>query len=137
MQKILFVLPIFITACCGENFLKTLDAPSATVYNDECVAIQRYKVFQVIDGGALAMGCESDYDPDFCIGLTVFVPTQKDNIYYDDMIIEPDDGKCAVYREVYQYITKSDDYKTVPKLTFDDEYISNPAYVEQVENKEI
>ena len=118
MQKILFVLPIFITACCGENFLKTLDATSATVYNDECVAIQRY-------------------DPDFCIGLTVFVPTQKDKIYYDDMIIEPDDGKCAVYREVYQYITKSDDYKTVPKLTFDDEYISNPAYVEQVENKEI
>lgn len=134
MKKLLFILPLLLVACTEQGFVQKLSAPSETIYNDKCAEIQEYRIFQVIDNGSLAMACDSEYS-DICIGLTVFVPKIKGEIYYDDMVIKPKDNQCIIYDDVYRYTTNSGNNKTVPKLKFADKHIPNPAYTEWVKSQ--
>ena len=97
---------------------KTIYAQSETTPKTiECADIQKYKISQVIYDGALAKACDSDYS-DTCYGLTVFMPTKKDEDFYDDKIITAPKGQCIAYKGVYKYETRSGLNKTVPILIF-------------------
>jgi len=135
MRKLLLILPIVLLGCAE---LSKIYAPSKTVHNEECVEIQMYEIFQVLENGALANACGYKYGIETCNGLVVFVPAQKGEDFYDDKIIMPADGKCIVYDGVYKYTTKKEgNHKTVPKLKIVDKEISNPAYLEWMETQAI
>ena len=94
---------------------------SETIYaqsETKCADIQKYKIFQVLNNGALAYACEEQYGRELCYGMVVFLPTKKDEDYYDDKIIAAPKGQCIAYDGVYKYVTSSGNNKTVPMLIF-------------------
>ena len=140
MRKLLLILPIVLLGCAelSEEHTPLMPfIPPETIHNDKCVEIQKYKVFQVFDKGALATACEPKIgSTDFCFGMTVFVPAQKGEDFYDDRIIVPTDGKCIIFDGVYKYTSKGAGDKTVPKLKVVEARIPNPAYLEWIEFQE-
>ena len=89
---------------------------SETIYAQseiKCADIQSYKIFQVLNNGALASACEDKY----CNGMTVFLPTKKDEDYYDDKMITAPKGQCIAYKGVFKYEVGPRN-KTVPILMF-------------------
>lgn len=118
MKKILLFLPFIACACTQQEVVQRISAPSETIRNEKCADIQKYKVFQVMNDGALAFACEATYGVETCLGLVAYIPKKKGKIYYDDMIVEPSDGQCISYEGTYQYPIKGGLYKTVPKLKF-------------------
>lgn len=130
-MKIAFLIfPLFLVACAEQSFIQKISAPSETIHNEKCAEIQKYRIFQVIDNGSLAMACENTYGIESCLGLTVFIPKEKGKIYYDDMIVEPSTDKCIIYADVYRYTTNRGDTRTVPKIKFENKDIPNPDFVE-------
>jgi hypothetical protein len=116
MKKILLFLPFIACACTQQEVIQRVRAPSETSINEKCAEIQKYKIFQVMNDGALAFACETQYGVETCLGLVAYIPKKKGQIYYDDMIIEPPSGQCITYAGVYRYAIKNGLYKTVPKL---------------------
>lgn len=124
MKKLVLILPIIMCGCANHS--KMFDpAPSKTIINSKCEDIQSYRVIQVLDKGALALACDSEYG---CAGMVVFVPNGKDEMLYDDKIIKPEFEKCIAYSGVYKYENRQEMLKTVPKLKFIDSEVSNPEY---------
>lgn len=82
----------------------------------KCISKKDFKVFQVIgEGYALA-----EERLEFSSGITlpgnllVLVTNDNGELYYDDQIIEVPKGKCMRQIGVYEYQTKSENWKTVP-----------------------
>ncbi len=118
MKQILLLLPSILCACTQQEAMHNYSLPSQVAHNEKCADIQKYKVFQVMNDGALAFACETQYGIETCLGLVAFIPKKKSQIYYDDMKVEPSSGGCIVYEGTYRYPTKGGIYKTVPKLKF-------------------
>ena len=76
--------------------------------------VERYKVFQVFDGGNLANACETKYSHESCYGLTVLIPSNVVKTTYDDMIITLKNPKVV---ETYTYSNMLGIEKTVPVLS--------------------
>ena len=116
MKNLLLVL------LAGLSFIvlsKTIYAQSETTSKTiKCADIQKYKIFQVLYDGALARACEAKSYGESCWGLTVFVPAEKDEDYYDEKIITVPKGQCIAYKGVYKCRTNSGSEKTVPRLIF-------------------
>lgn len=82
----------------------------------KCISTKEFEVIQVIgDGYALA---REIVDRTSLInipsGLLVLVTNDNGELYYDDQIIEVPKGKCMRQIGVYEYQTKSENWKTVP-----------------------
>ena len=82
----------------------------------KCISKKDFKVFQVIgEGYALA-----EERLEFSSGITlpgnllVLVTNDNGELYYDDQVIEVPKGKCMRQIGVYEYQTKSENWKTVP-----------------------
>lgn len=82
----------------------------------KCISTKEFEVIQVIgDGYALA---REIVDRTSLInipsGLLVLVTNDNGELYYDDQVIEVPKGKCMRQIGVYEYQTKSENWKTVP-----------------------
>ncbi|MCT4575068.1 MAG: hypothetical protein N4A43_02305 [Alphaproteobacteria bacterium] len=114
MKKLIIVLAVMLCSCAIDGSLNY----SAGNRNERCADIQKYKVAQVIDTGALAYGCDSSFE-DFCHELLVFIPNIKGEMFYDDKIIKAPKNKCIVYNDVFKYETNAGMNKTIPKVKFE------------------
>jgi len=127
MKKIVLLLSFAIL--CGCATFSKLTMPSQTIDNPKCNENQRIQIFQALDHGALAWECEYASYTDCKPGLVVYVPAQKGEEFYDDMMINVPEDKCISFKGTYKYTTKDRD-KTVPKVVFIDSQIPNPEYIE-------
>ena len=127
MKKIFLLIPLIVCACTqqetpqtgGTSFdMQKVEQSSEPIRNKKCADIQKYKIFQVMNDGALASACDTKYGVETCLGLVVYVPKKKGSDYYDDMLVEPAGGECIAYEGVYKYPAKNGLNKTVPKLKF-------------------
>jgi len=142
MNRIFIILGILLIAGCTEHSKRStppktytpskisehakISTPPEMIRNDKCVDIEGFKIFQVIDNGALARACDTEY----CFGHTVFIPNIKGEEYWDNKIITAPAGKCIIYEGVFKYTSNDGRNRTVPKLKIVDSQIPNPAYGE-------
>ncbi len=125
----LFLL-LFLTAChqlSSTNHLNSFsdNTTSTNVYNESCMNIAKFKIFQVLDDNyALAESCE-DNDDTLCLGLVALLTPQENIDYYDEMYISAPDNKCPVQDGVYKYKTKNNIEKTVPIIYFEDKILDS------------
>ena len=139
MKRIFIILGILLIVGCTELSKRStqpktytpskISAPPEMIRNDKCVDIEQFKIFQVINSGALANAC-NDNDTEYCFGHTVFIPNIKGEEYWDDKIITAPAGKCIIYEGVFKYTSNDGRNRTVPKLKIVDSQIPNPAYGE-------
>lgn len=126
MKKILLSVLFLLGACAELSDANDIDVTIdgvTKVRNERCLDIYKLKVFQVLkDGSALAIECEKNFMSESCGGKTVVVMPQNNVEFYDEMMIEEKTGKCFVQNGTYKYKTKTTE-KTVPVMTFDDEYV--------------
>ena len=104
------VLLIIGKSSSNDNGMTYFEKPG------KCISKKDFKVFQVIgEGYALA-----EERLEFSSGITlpgnllVLVTNDNGELYYDDQIIEVPKGKCMRQIGVYEYQTKSENWKTVP-----------------------
>lgn len=117
MKKLVsIVISIVVLAGCT-----TITKYATMEQNPKCEDMDAVKVFQTLDDGALALGCEKE-SLGTCLGKVVFVPKQKGEILYDDKRITAPEGKCIVFDNVYTYQTKENGRKTVPVIGFEDRF---------------
>jgi len=136
MKKLWTLFALVLAGCTGANdgtYTTSIfnPAPPQTIRNEKCENIPAVRIFQVLDNFALAFTCEkSEYRDNYsCLGMTVYVPKDKNDLLYDDKIIKPKDGQCISFNGTYKYDTKGDRGKTVPKLKMVDAEIPNPEYI--------
>jgi hypothetical protein len=105
-----FVLLIIGKSSSNDKGMTYFDKPG------KCISKKDFKVFQVIgEGYALA-----EERLEFSSGITlpgnllVLVTNDNGELYYDNQIIEVPKGKCMRQIGVYEYQTKSENWKTVP-----------------------
>ena len=119
MYKFLTVFAFVILTGC-----ETITKYATLEQNPKCEDMNAVEVFQTLDDGALALGCEKE-SFGTCLGKIVFVPKQKGEILYDDKRITAPEGKCIVFDDVYTYTTKKDkDRKIVPVIGFEDRFVN-------------
>ena len=133
MKKLLFILPLVLCSCVnGFGIIP----PLKTLSNEKCTKNQEYKIFQVLDEGALALSCTyNDYGDRSCLDMTVFIPKIKNELFYDDKIVKAKSDECTSYSGVYKYQSKDERNRTIPKIKFIKKRIPNPAYKEWLKNK--
>ncbi len=105
-----FVLLIIGKSSSNDNGMTYFDKPG------KCISTKEFEVIQVIgEGYALA-----EERLEFSSGITlpgnllVLVTNDNGELYYDDQVIEVPKGKCMRQIGVYEYQTKSENWKTVP-----------------------
>ncbi len=105
-----FVLLIIGKSSSNDNGMTYFEKPG------KCISTKDFKVFQVIgEGYALAEERLELSSGISCPGnLLVLVTNENGELYYDDQIIEVPEGKCMRQIGVYEYQTKSENWKTVP-----------------------
>ena len=81
------------------------------------ITATKFKIFQVADNGALA-NCEENINtiPSFS-GPVVFIPSDGDNQFYDDQIIEVPKNKKVMQVGTFRYLTRLGE-KVVPVIKF-------------------
>lgn len=117
--------------------------------NEKCLPnVQEVEVIQVLgDTGALAMACD---DSNYCMGMTVAIPSNEKGDLWDKKRIKPPSGKCFTANGTYKYTSNDGMDKTVPIIAFgykyqavdkaevlkrlDDDYV--PLYEKCVNSKE-
>lgn len=92
---------------------KTYATNDGMTYFDKpgkCISTKDFEVMQVVgEGYALAREKKG-----YVGGILVLVTNDNGELYYDDQIIEVPKGKCMRQIGVYEYQTKSENWKTVP-----------------------
>ncbi|MBD5400886.1 hypothetical protein HDR61_04045 [bacterium] len=116
MYKFLLVFVFVILTGC-----ETITKYATLEQNPKCEDITEVQVLQTLDDGALALNCDKNIR-DSCFGIVVFVPKQKDVLLYDKKKISAPQGQCFVFNDVYSYINKEGDGKTVPMIGFEDRF---------------
>jgi hypothetical protein len=111
---ILFVV-VFLLACQTLN-----NVAQTKERNPNCQDVAEVKVFQTLDGYALASVCDYKGE-DYCLGMTVRVDEFTEPLYDKKRISAPK-GKCIVFTDTYKYETKDESVKTVPVIGFEYEY---------------
>lgn len=102
----------------------TESIPHENIKNPKCQSFKAVQIFQVLDNFALASTCDDDY----CSGIVVYVPKEKGKLYYDEQKITPPKNRCFGFNGTYQYETKDERNKTVPKIQFINATVPNPKY---------
>ena len=76
----------------------------------KCISTKDFEVMQVVgEGYALAREKKG-----YVGGILVLVTNENGELYYDDQVIKVPEGKCMRQIGVYEYQTKSENWKTVP-----------------------
>lgn len=118
---LLLILCLVLCACNTTTEFPVAYTGRQPIANAACADFKAVKVFQTIEGAALASVCTNNRT-DYCTGMTVIIKEDWDMMLYDDKLITPPEGKCFVYKDTLTYETKTKDRKTVPVLEFDYEY---------------
>ena len=124
MRKLFFISAALLCGCAQiSDRVKSFLSP-----NEKCENIPAVEIFQVTDKFALASACEylpysENYSQNFsCTGMTVYVAKTADDLFYDELILEPPRGKCISFSGTYQYETNFGTVKTIPVLKMIDKY---------------
>ena len=138
-MKKLFIFSFLLLSACN-TMMTTFDkvsAPPEKIPNPKCENVIQLEVFQVLDDFALANAC-TKMGYSMCVeSHIVYIPKEKNKIYYDEQKIAFPEGKCVSYSGTYSYETKQEFLKTVPKVKFINDEITNPEYTKWIkENKE-
>lgn len=81
------------------------------------ITATKFKIFQVADNGALA-NCEENISTiSSFTGPVVFIPSDGDNQFYDDQIIEVPKNKKVMQVGTFRYLTRLGE-KVVPVIKF-------------------
>lgn len=91
------------------------------IQNPYCESeFKSYEVFQVLPDYVLAHGCEiTSYSKCSTSHSKIFMsPKQKDELYFDNKILIPQNDFCSTYIGVYKYESKDGTLRTVPILVF-------------------
>ncbi len=133
MKKFYTLLAVLLAGCASQSVTETpsLVPYTKSVDNKYCMSMNRFKIAQVLEDGALAYECRKNTCSPF--DTWVALRNQRGIDYYDDMIIEIPKEKCAVQNGVYKYQTNDDRNKTVPIIVF--EYKNNPKSQEEVSQR--
>ena len=76
----------------------------------KCISTKDFEVMQVVgEGYALAREKKG-----YVGGILVLVTNENGELQYDDQVIKVPEGKCMRQIGVYEYQTKSENWKTVP-----------------------
>ena len=142
MKKI-FLLFLIINFGCTESSRLNVSTPSKTtrnvppetILNNKCEDVDQFKIFEVIDNGALASACEEKSYGVYCHGQTAFFLNQKGVEYFDGKRIKLEDGQCFVYEGTYKYFTRDGMNRTVPIVKIVNSRIPNPEYEEWVKSQ--
>lgn len=110
----LFVI-VFLSACQTFN-----SVTQTKEKNQNCQDIEEVKIFQTLDGYALASVCDYKGE-DYCLGMTVRVDEFTEPLYDKKRISAPKD-KCIVFSDTYKYEASDHSVKTVPIIGFEYEY---------------
>lgn len=117
-MKRFFILLSLILSGCYQNSSMSLNVE----YNENCINMRTFKIFQVIGSNyALANEC-NNIDRLCAFNPVVLLTPMRGFDFYDDMIFTIPSNKCAVQKGTYQYETKDERYKTVPRITYEYEY---------------
>lgn len=81
-------------------------------------ASKKFEVFQVLDDGVLAKSEEHKYSGSMFTGPTVYIPSDGQNMFYNDQVIEIPNGKVAMQTGTYRYNTRHNEEKVVPVIEF-------------------
>ena len=120
MKNIPFLLLLPFLASCSTQYIENITIQKDV--NRNCIDMEYFKVFQVLEENyALANKCNSPTE-NYCFGPVVLLTPQRDVDYYDDMYVSLPDNKCAVQDGTYQYETKSEIIKTVPRIRWEYKY---------------
>lgn len=119
MKKTLLFLTLIISGCSSSNFFAD---------NDKCISMNKFEIFQAVDGGALAHECTFS-EGCSAFNQLVFLKEQRGMDYYDGLVVKVPTDKCAVQDGVYRYTTKQEVQKTVPFIKF--EYKNDPKTEEE------
>lgn len=126
----MFIIPVILFTACETTQTHNNMPGYSTTRNPQCEDINAFKVFQVLDDFVLANVCE-ERDYRFCSGHVVYIPKEKEKIYYDDQVITVKRGQCAIYIGTYKYETKAKTIRTVPIVKFIDSEIPEPERSEK------
>lgn len=116
MKRFLFIIFVILLAACQT--LQTVTQKRER--NPNCQDVAEVKIFQTLDGYALASVCNYKGE-DYCLGMTVKVDEFTEPLYDKKRISAPK-GKCMVFKDTYKYEAKDESVKTVPVVGFEYEY---------------
>ncbi len=108
------LLALTLTGCAA---FQGITNPMRSPDNQNCMDMNSFKVFQVLELGALAY--ENNGDMSSILDRVVYLRLHPNFDYYDGMIVDVPSGMCAVQDGVYKYETKGGNNKTVPVIDFD------------------
>lgn len=79
---------------------------------------QKFEIFQVLDGGALAHCEEKGYSGSMFVGPVVYILNNGQELFYNDQIVPDSSNKKAIQVGTYRYQTKMGE-KVVPVIKFE------------------
>ena len=136
-MKKLFVFSLLLLSACNTEttILDKVSVPLEKIPNPKCENVHFFEVIEVKDTFVLARvyssASQSQYDYHFA-----YLSKEPGKVYYDDQKIVIPNGKCAFYYDSYTYRLLSGFDRTVPKVKFINDEITNPEYTKWVkENK--
>lgn len=121
MKKILITLPLFLIGCSYNSSVNLPLMRSNVEYNENCMEMRQFKVFQVFDGNH-ALAFEYNGDSLYAYNPVVLLTPMRGIDFYDDMLFSLPSEKCAVQDGTYKYETKDKRIKTVPRITYEYAY---------------
>ena len=120
MNKALVFFIILLSGC-------SLLTQPRTVTNPACEKVKSFVVFQVFDDFVLAKACKY-HRHSLCIyDNLAYIEKEKGSVYYDEQKIFFSKDVCPVYYDSYTYQTKNEEFKTVPKVKYENRRIPSPA----------
>ncbi len=114
-----FLCTCLLAAGVSKNDMEVNEAQQPS----EFTIASRFMVFQVVEGGALALCMDSESNSEFDFNLpsptdpVVYIVAEGSNQFYDDQIIEVPKGKKAMNIGTLRYRTKESE-KVVPMIKF-------------------
>lgn len=116
MNKALVFCVILLSAC-------SLLTQPRTVTNPACEKVKSFVVFQVFDDFVLAKACKY-HRRGLCVyDNLAYIEKEKGSVYYDEQKIFFSKDVCPVYYDSYTYQTINEDFKTVPKVKYENRFI--------------
>ena len=122
MRKLFLIFPLILAACTG------MFAPPATVDDERCETPRMFRVFELRQGGALAVAC--DVHPGSCQGQLAFFRNEADTELYVDKLIRVSPYECFVFDGAYQFRTTDGRQRFAPYIHTIRSQVPNPAYAD-------
>lgn len=109
MKKVIVFLLLGLLLCTTQCVVYENEALIMLEKEGECITTKQLVTFQSLGKRAL-VELKDEYN-EYIIALLI---NDENKLYYDNERINIPKGKCAKQVGIYNYKTKSGDYKTVP-----------------------